>query len=324
MGCTVVRESNIAAIERFGKFDRIINSGCHFYNCCSESVEHIRSLQLQSENITIETITKESLSVHIKIGIQYKINDDNFCIRDKPMINLDNTNDDMFALKNPNSYGTISAIPQFQQNQMANNPLYLAIYSCANPLTQIHQQVSSYFRTVCCNFTLNELLLSKNKLTDDLKILLNKEMTRYGYFIHTILILDIDPPKNVKETMNLVLTSQNKRDAMLNEAEAEKKASIMRAEGLCEVRKLEGVGLAQQRQALINGLKNSIGDFCDGQKLDAKELTTTIITMQYLEMLHAAALKGNNTFILSSNPVAANSIEEQMRNALLSTKDKSV
>ena len=77
MGCTSIKESEVASVERFGKYDRIIGSGCHFYNCCTESVRHHTSLRLQSSNLTLETVTKESLSITIKVGIQYKVNDEN-------------------------------------------------------------------------------------------------------------------------------------------------------------------------------------------------------------------------------------------------------
>ena len=161
------------------------------------------------------------------------------------------------------------------------------------------------------------MFLSKSKLSDDLVGKLNKEMNQFGFSIHRALITDIDPPQNVKETMNLVLSSQNKRDAAIMEAEGRKKAAILEAEGLAKVRELEGIGLANQRKALADGLKNSISDFGgDPGKLNAEELTTTIITMQYIEMLNHAALNGKHTFIL---PTTVNTIEDQIRTGLLSS-----
>jgi regulator of protease activity HflC (stomatin/prohibitin superfamily) len=105
---------------------------------------------------------------------------------------------------------------------------------------------------------MKELFLSKQKLSGELLTLLNKEMNPYGFIILNAIILDIEPPKEVKETMNMVLSSQNKREAMINQAKAEKEAAILKAEGLCETRRLEGLGLASQRQSLVNGLKESI------------------------------------------------------------------
>lgn len=305
MGCSIIKESNVASVERFGKYDRIIHPGFHCYNCCTETVSVQHSIKVLTYEHQIETVTKESLSINIKVGFQFKINSDRIL----------ETNDlENIELSEKTKLLSYSAPVAYK------DPIYLAIYSTHSPLAQMKQHISTYFRAVSCNYTMNELFLSKNKLSNELLKILNKEMIQYGYIILNVLILDIDPPLKVKETMNMVLASQNKRDATLNEAEADKKVAIMKAEGLCEVRRLEGVGLAKQRQAVVNGLKDSIGEFCDGQKLDPRELTSTIITMQYLDMLKDAANHGKNTFILSSNPSAANSIEEQLRNAILSTK----
>ena len=34
--CTVIRESNIGVVESFGKYDRMIEPGCNYLNCCSD------------------------------------------------------------------------------------------------------------------------------------------------------------------------------------------------------------------------------------------------------------------------------------------------
>lgn len=53
-----------------------------------------------------------------------------------------------------------------------------------------------------------------------------------------------------------------------------------------------------------------------------------ILKIQELEMLHTAALKGNNTFILTigdkQHSSYSSSIEDQVRNALLSTKNNTL
>lgn len=150
--------------------------------------------------------------------------------------------------------------------------------------------------------------------------ILNREMIKYGYIIVRVLITDIDPPQHVKESMNQVLESQNKRDAMINQAEAEKKTTILRAEAISEQRRLEGEGLAKQRAALADGLKATLENISGESHIDVNTLTPTILTMQYFDMLNNAATRGNNTFILNCNPSAVGDIESQMRNALLTTK----
>ncbi len=322
MGCVIISESTIGAVEDFGKFSRIINPGFHCINPFTENVAHRRSLQLIPADISIETVTKESLSIKIKVGIQYRI-------MQSDAESLHYSNDNTIELSSSNehtskSYNTFSNKSYQNGSLLKSNNIdtnidtrYRAIYTTANPQLQLTQHVEAYFREIGCNYTMKDMFLSKSKLSDDLVVKLNKEMNQFGYCIHRALITDIDPPQNVKETMNLVLSSQNKRDAAIMEADGKKSAAILEAEGLAKVRELEGIGLANQRKALADGLKDSISDFGgDPGKLDARELTTTIITMQYIEMLNHAAISGKNTFIL---PTTVNTIEDQIRTGLLSS-----
>jgi regulator of protease activity HflC (stomatin/prohibitin superfamily) len=200
--------------------------------------------------------------------------------------------------------------------------IYKSVYATNDPFGQITQTISSYFRSISCNYTMNELFLSKDKFSNDLTDILNKEMIKYGYVVIKTLIMDIDPPEKVKATMNLVLESKNKREAMINQAEAEMETAILKAKGLAETRRLEGVGLAAQRKAVNDGLKDCIHNMCGKDaKIDQTELTNTIVKMQYIDMLNVAAQSGKNTFIMQCNPNAVNNFEQQMQNAILSTKD---
>ena len=69
--------------------------------------------------------------------------------------------------------------------------------------------------------------------------------------------------------------------------------------------------MAAQRQAVVDGLRTSISKPIDG--IDTRELTTTILTMQYLEMLNHAASNGKNSFILPSSPTHISQIENDLR-----------
>jgi regulator of protease activity HflC (stomatin/prohibitin superfamily) len=199
--------------------------------------------------------------------------------------------------------------------------LYNAYYSTEDPLRQMEQHIDSYFRTFAAKHTLKEMLLEQNTMSGELLTLLNREMKQFGFLVCRSMVTDIDPPPEIKRTMNSVLTSQNTRQAMINEAEGKKTAAILEAEGLCRVKELEGEGLSLQRKALANGLNETMKNF--GQTagdMDANTLTSTILTMQYIDMLNHASQNGNNSFILSSNPLGAVSMEEQLKTSFLATR----
>ena len=318
LGCVVISESNVGIVEHLGKYDRMIQSGCHCINCFLESVPHKVSLKVQTYNTKIETLTSEQLSVTITVAVQYKINNENLAYPKNVKL------DEESKLIESKSYKRYDVAYQANDSisSMYDNPVYRAVYTTENPIGQINQYINAYFRTIGSNHTMKQLFASKNKLSNELTDILNQEMNKYGYFINAALIADIDAPDLIKTSMNLVMASQNRREAMINEAEAAKTASILKAEGECRIRELEGQGLALQRQALVDGLKLSVNGMCGEEvKMNPHELTSTIITMQYIDMLNNAASHSKHTLLLPSSPNSASNIEDQVRNALLSVKE---
>jgi len=331
--CTVIRETEVASIESFGKFDRILHPGFHCINCITENIGVRRNLQLQIFEHRVDTVTKDKITIDVKIGVHFKVNSDNVIQettrkQGRRSVELSETS----SLLESGGLHSIESIerlpyqhtPVFQQLPSPNDAIYKSMYTTYDPVGQIKQHVNSYLRGISCDHTMNEIFLSKNSLSNDLTTELNKTMQKYGYYIERALILDIDPPKDVRHAMNLVSESENKRTAQINQAEADKRAAILRAEANCEVRRLEGEGLAKQRQALTNGLKESMQHMCGDKEIsiDPSALTSTILTMQYIDMLDKVGATGHNTVIMSHAPSASGAIEEQFRNAILSTHQK--
>lgn len=356
-GCVTIGESTVGVVEYLGAYDRVLRPGFSCIHCCFESVKHQLSLKLTTTDFTVETITKESLSVEIKVSLQYKINDDNINYEPKYIpgnneIALDDFSEKSVLIGNKKfpSYQNANIVAPSYEN---NNNVYKAAYLTKNIISQMEQVIRSYFRANSRNYTMDELFVTKNKLSDDLNNLLNAEVMQYGFIVVKVFIDDIDPPKNVKATMNLVKEAENKREAIITlakaereanilkaeaereagilnaeaknktiilTAEAEKTAAILKAQGLAETRKFEGEGLSAQRQALFEGLKTTMEKYGVDTKMGQQELTNTIITMQYLDVLNTAAHNGKNTFVMRCDPSAVTSIGDQLENALMTSK----
>jgi len=75
MGCCAsIEESNIAIIEKFGKFSRLANAGCICLNCfCGESISGKVSLRVQQLIVKVETKTKDNVFVYITVAVQYNV-----------------------------------------------------------------------------------------------------------------------------------------------------------------------------------------------------------------------------------------------------------
>lgn len=303
MGCIVVKEQTVVALENFGKFERLLEPGLHLYNPFRYGVRQELSLKVLSTYFKIPTITSESLSVLIHVALQYQIDAVDGELEMKSVI--------VDSGENINRVASMSR----------EKKLYNAFYSSDNPMRQFEQHIDSYFRIYAAKHSLKEMLLAQDAMSGELMKILNREMQEYGYKILCCMVTDIEPPDEIKQTMNSVLTSENRRQAMINEAEGKKAAAILEAEGQCRVKELEGEGLSLQRKALANGLSDTMREFgAKSEDFNYKEFTATMITQQYMDTLRHAAENGQNSFILTSNPMGAASIEDQIRNGLLSVK----
>ena len=155
MGCVIISEATFGAVEDFGKFSRILNPGFHCINPFTETIAHRRSMQLMSADIIIETVTKESLSIKIKVGVQYRI-------MQSDAESLQYTNSDTIELssetdhvsKSYNTFSNKSYQHSLSDDYNTHDTRYRSIYTTANPQLQLSQHVEAYFREIGCNYTM--------------------------------------------------------------------------------------------------------------------------------------------------------------------------
>jgi len=201
--------------------------------------------------------------------------------------------------------------------------LYNAFYKLQNPVEQILAHLEEYFRFHGMSYTLDELFAAKNDLTHELQALLNEKMNPFGYIICNILVLDIDPDKKVKEAMNDIIASEKEKKAQQARAEADKITKILNAEAEAKTRELAGEGIANARKAIINGLQSSVNSFQHALPgAQPSDVLVTVLMTQYMDTLKEAASNSGNTFILPSTSSGSYSMEDQFRNAMLSTQRK--
>jgi regulator of protease activity HflC (stomatin/prohibitin superfamily) len=94
---------------------------------------------------------------------------------------------------------------------------------------------------------------------------LDDVMTTYGYAIDQALVTDIEPDEKVKSAMNETNAAQREQVAASARGEAEKILKVKQAEVEAESKALQGQGIANQRKAIIEGLKLG-GSVCRGRR----------------------------------------------------------
>lgn len=172
------------------------------------------------------------------------------------------------------------------QYQVIVDQVYDAFYK----LTNVHQQITAYVfdvvRSTVPKIKLDDVFETKEEIALAVKEELTKSMHDFGYSILQALITDIDPDPKVKEAMNQINAAQRMRVAATDKAEAEKILVVKAAEADAESKYLAGVGIARQRKAIIEGLRESVVLFSD-QVPDTrpKDVMDIVLMTQYFDTL---------------------------------------
>lgn len=273
--CVQVEQSTVAIRERFGKFDQVLDPGCHclpwVLGC---QIAGDLSLRLQQLDVRCETKTKDNVFVNVVASIQYR------------------------ALA-----------------EKASD----AFYKLSNTRTQIQAYVFDVIRASVPKLDLDDVFEQKNDIAKAVEEELEKAMSAYGYEIVQTLIVDIEPDVHVKRAMNEINAAARLRVAANEKAEAEKIVQIKRAEGEAESKYLAGVGIARQRQAIVDGLRDSVLGFSENVPgTTAKDILDMVLITQYFDTMKeiGASSKSSSVFI-PHGPGAVHDIATQIRNGLL-------
>jgi regulator of protease activity HflC (stomatin/prohibitin superfamily) len=150
-------------------------------------------------------------------------------------------------------------------------------------------------------------------------------MKEYGYSIVKVLISDIVPDQKVKAAMNDINAAQREREATVSRAETNKMLLVKQAEAEAESKRLQGEGIANQRKAIITGLKDSVEDFAKTVPGSTPQDVMQLVLMtQYFDTLkEIAANDHSNTILIPHTPNTLTDIYSQIRNAIIAGNELS-
>lgn len=194
-----------------------------------------------------------------------------------------------------------------------------AFYELQNPREQIQAYVFDVVRAVVPRMNLDELFEQKGEVAKHVLEELAKVMGEYGYSIEHILMVDIIPDPAVRKAMNEINAAQRLQLASVYKGEAEKILQVKKAEAEAESKYLGGVGVARQRQAITDGLRENILNFSNKvEGTSAKEVMDLIMVTQYFDTIRDLGNQSKNTTVfIPHGPGHVRDITEQLRNGLM-------
>lgn len=198
-----------------------------------------------------------------------------------------------------------------------------AFYRLQIPTEQITAFVFDTVRARVPNTNLDELFQMKDDIANAVKVELDQVMDDFGYGILKALVTDIDPDAKVKVSMNEINAAQRLRVAAVEQAEADKIRVVKAAEAEAESKALQGTGIANQRRAIIDGLRESVENFSktvDGA--NAQDVMNLVMMTQYFDTIKdIGASSKSNTILIPHSPGGMGDLTEQMRNAMITANE---
>lgn len=201
--------------------------------------------------------------------------------------------------------------------------VYEAFYKLQDPKQQITAFIFDVVRARVPKIILDDVFEKKDEIANAVKDELSQVMNEFGYGIIKALVTDIDPDKKVKEAMNEINVAQRLRVAATEKGEADRIIKVKSAQAEAESKALQGKGIADQRTAIINGLKDSVSDFKTSLPvLSESDILNLVLATQYFDTLKELGSQGNNnTIMIPHSPNAIGELMQQFSNAMLVTKN---
>lgn len=210
-------------------------------------------------------------------------------------------------------------IPVSIQYHVLPDRVYEAFYKLSDPKEQIGSYVFNVILGHVPKMILDEAFERQSDIAVAVKQELDGVMEGFGYGIVKALVTDIIPDQKVKAAMNDINAARREQEAANARGEAEKILKVKQAEAEAQSKQLQGQGIANQRKAIIDGLRESVELFKQGvEGATAKDVMILVLLTQYFDTLKdIGASSHSNTVLMPHSPGALKDFYSQIQNAIV-------
>ncbi len=203
------------------------------------------------------------------------------------------------------------------QFQILQEKVYDAFYKLQNPHEQITAFIFDTVRAEVPKMKLDDVFEKKDDIALAIQRELKEAMLNYGYDIVKALVTDIDPDKQVKAAMNRINAAEREKVAAQYEGDAQRIIIVEKAKAEAESKRLQGMGIANQRREIARGLEDSM-DVLNRAGINSQEASALIIITQHYDTLQAIGERTSSNLILMPNtPTAASNMLNDMTVSLV-------
>ena len=287
--CVTVNTGTVTLIEQFGKFTKIAQPGLNVViPCFCEFPAATVSMRLQQMEVSCETKTKDNVFVLIRVAVQYQVNEDEESIKNahyrltNPKQQIESYVFDVVRSSVPkieldDVFTTKEEIAQTIKHELTTAMTSFGYTILASPITDIDPD--------------KEVKRAMNDINKAKRLRLaaqDRQLDR----AHPPMRASTRPPHPTHPFYPH--PSQDEGEAVkiraVKEAEAEAARTEIQAKADAEAKFLAGQGIARQRQAIMEGLRESVNAFKNEvQDVDAKTVMDLMIVTQYFDMMRDSA-----------------------------------
>ncbi len=278
----IVPQATVMLIERLGKFDRVASGGL---NVITPFLDRPRAISWTG----IRPGT-------IQIDLREQFTD----LLPQPVITRDNVTI------------MVDSVIYWQ----VTDPIK-AVYEVSDLVGGIIQLTITAMRNVIGELDLDHALSSRDTINSRLRLVLDEATHKWGVKVTRVELKNINPPEDVRVTMEKQMTAERNRRAVVLQAEGEKQAAIMRAEGekQAAITRAEGEkqaailqaqGQAEARLTAATAEAESIRRIADGITGGQGNPAQYLIMMKYIDSLREMSRSNNSKVVFM--PVETSSV----------------
>ena len=268
----IVPQSSVLLIERLGKFSRVASSGL---NIIVPFVEASRAVFWTNHRPGVTSI--DLREQYIDLPPQPVIT------RDNVTINVDSV-----------VYWQIT------------DPIK-AVYEINDLVGGIVQLTITGMRSVMGEMDLDSTLSSRDQINNKLQMILDDATDKWGVKVTRVDVKNINPPEDVRITMEKQMTAERNRRALVLQAEGDKQAAIARADGQKQAAVMKAEGQKQSAILEAEGAAQARLKAADAEATAIKQIAGSIggteqtanylITSRYIDSLRDMTRSQNSKVI---------------------------
>ncbi len=182
-----------------------------------------------------------------------------------------------------------------------------SVYEVNDLVGGIVQLTITGMRSVMGEMDLDHTLSSRDQINNKLRLILDEATDKWGVKVTRVDVKNINPPEDVRITMEkqmtaernrraLILQAEGEKQAAITRAEGEKQAAITRSEGERESAILQADGAAQARLKSASADAQAIAQIAQSVG-NAEQTTQYLITSRYIESLRDMTRTNNSKVI---------------------------